>query len=116
MITVCSLCSLFSLYYISPSNYILYDLKESNNKILTKEYIIQSNKQKKIKDCIYPDNVFRIYSESLDYIPITAENIFKSENIYITKNNLVKLVNSNLIIKNKQKEPLKIIMEIYSMS
>lgn len=115
MSTVCSLCFLFSLYYISPSNYILYDFKEGNKKTLTKEYIIQPTKQKKIKNCKYPNKVFRIYSESLDCISIDVENRFKSENIYVSKNNLVKLVNSNLIIKNKQSNPLKVIIEIYAL-
>lgn len=116
MFIVCSLCSLFSLYYISPSNYVLYDFKDSNKKTLTKEYTILPNKQKKIKMCNYLNKVFRIYSDGLDYMPLTVENRFKSENTYVTKNNLVKLVNSDLIIKNKQLESLKVIIEIYTMS
>jgi hypothetical protein len=112
-VTSC-LCSLFSLYYISPSNYVLYDFKENNKRTLTKEYTIQPNKQKKIKMTKYPNRVFRIYSDKLDYVTITLENAFKSENVYVTKNNLIKLSNSNLIIKNNQNDPIKVILEIYS--
>lgn len=114
MFVTCSLCILFTLYYISPNNYVLYDFKENNKQTLTKEYTIQSNKQKIIKKSEYPNRVFRIFSDKLEYIPITLENTFKSENIYVTKNNLIKLTNSNLIIKNNQTEPIKVIIEIYS--
>lgn len=113
MFTTFSLSILFSIYYISPSNYVLYDFEESNKPTLKKEFIIQPNKQKKIKECKYPNKVLRIYSDKLDHIPITLENGFKSENIYISKNKLIKLSNSNLIIKNKTYEPLEIKIELY---
>lgn len=115
MLTTCSLCSLFSLYYVSPSNYILYDFKESNKKTLTIDYNIEKNKNKKIKECKYPNKVLRIFSDDVDYVSITLENRFKSENLYVNKNNLIKLVNSNLIIKNNSDNLLKVKLEIYSM-
>jgi hypothetical protein len=115
MFTTCSLCSLFCLYYISPSNYVLYDFKESNKKTLTIEYNIETNKTKKIKECKYPNKVLRIYSNDVDYVSVTLENKFKSENLYVNKNNLIKLVNSDLIIKNNTNKPIKVILEVYSM-
>lgn len=113
MFTTCSLCSLFCLYYLSPSNYVLYDFKESNKKTLTIEYNIETNKTKKIKECKYPNKVLRIYSNDVDYVSVTLENKFKSENLYVNKNNLIKLVNSDLIIKNNTDNPIKVILEVY---
>jgi len=115
MFATCSLCSLFCLYYLSPSNYVLYDFKESNKKTLTIEYNIETNKKKKIKECKYPNKVLRIYSNDVDYVSVTLENKFKSENLYVNKNNLIKLVNSDLIIKNNTNKPIKVILEVYSM-
>jgi len=114
MFTTCSLCSLFSLYYVSPSNYVLYDFKESNKKTITMEYNIETNKKKKIKECKYPNKVLRIFSDTLDYVSVTLENRFKSENLYVNKNNLIKLVNSDLIIKNNTDNPIKVKLEVYS--
>ena len=115
MFTTCSLCSLFCLYYLSPSNYVLYDFKESNKKTLIIEYNIETNKKKKIKECKYPNKVLRIYSNDVDYVSVTLENKFNSENLYVNKNNLIKLVNSDLIIKNNSNKPIKVILEVYSM-
>lgn len=114
MFTVISLCILFSIYYISPSNYVLYDFEPNVMSTLTKEYTIKANKQKKIKYCNYPNKVFRILSDDLDHVPIVLENRFKSENIYIGKNKLIKLVNADLIIKNTTNETFKVNVEIYS--
>lgn len=114
MSIVISLCILFSLYYISPSNYVLYDFEPSNKITLTKEYTIEPNKHKVIKNCRYSNKLFRILGNELEYIPIVLENKFKSENIYVDKNKLIKLANSDLIIKNTQTHPLKITVEIYS--
>lgn len=114
MFTTFSLSILFSLYYISPSNYILYDFTSSNKKTLTKEYVIEPHKQKIIKDTKYPDKVLRIYSNDEELISITLENKFKSENIYVSKNNLIKIVNSNLVIKNTFSKTLNVIVEVYS--
>lgn len=114
MFTVVSLCILFSIYYISPSNYILYDFEPNEKSTLTKEYTIEANKQIKIKYCKYPNKVFRILSNDLDCVPIALENRFKSENIYVNKNKLIKLVNADLIIKNTMDHVLKVSIEIYS--
>ena len=114
MMTTLSLSILFSLYYISPSNYVLYDFKESEKPTLTKEFVIQPNKHKKIKACNYPNKVLRVYSTNSEYIPVTLENRFKSENIYVTKDNLIKLANSDLIIKNKESDVVNVKMEVYS--
>lgn len=115
MFTVSSLCSLFSLYYITPYNYVLYEFKDSNKVTLTKEYSIEPNKQKKIKECNFPNKVLRIYSDEIDFVSVSLENRFKSENLYLNKNNLIKLVNSNLVIKNNTSSILKIKVEIYSI-
>lgn len=115
MFTTCSLCSLFCVYYVSPSNYVLYDFKESNKKTLTMEYNIETNKKKKIKECKYPNKVLRILSDDVDYVSITLENRFKSENLYVNKNNLIKLVKSDLIIKNNTDNPIKVKLEVYSI-
>ena len=114
MFTVSSLCILFSIYYISPSNYILYDFESNAKNTLTKEYSIEPNKQKKISYSKYPNKVFRILSNDLDCVPIVIENRFKSENIYVNKNKLIKLVNGNLIIKNTTDQALKVSIELYS--
>jgi len=114
MFIVVSLCSLFSIYYISPSNYVLYDFEPNIKSTLTKEYTIKPYKQKKIKYCSYPNKVFRILSNDVDCAPITLENRFKSENIYVSKNKLIKLVNADLIIKNTTINTLKVSIEIYS--
>lgn len=111
-ITFC-LCISFSLYYITPSNYKLYDFNENNKIVLTKEYTIGPNKNKKIKGLRYPNKMFRIFTNELEYVAITLENKFKSENIYVNKNNLIKLVNSNLIIKNNTTATIKVTVEIY---
>jgi hypothetical protein len=114
MFTVISLCISFSVYYISPSNYVLYDFDSSAKNTLTKEYSIEPNKQKKIFYSKYPNKVFRILSNELDCVPIIIENRFKSENIYVNKNKLIKLVNGNLIIKNTTEQLLKVTIELYS--
>ena len=114
MFTVISLCISFSVYYISPSNYVLYDFDSSAKNTLTKEYSIEPNKQKKIFYSKYPNKVFRILSNELDCVPIIIENRFKSENIYVNKNKLIKLVNGNLIIKNTTDQLLKVSIELYS--
>ena len=114
MSIVISLCILFSLYYVSSANYVLYDFEPSNSITLTKEYIIEPNKQKTIKSCRYPNKVFRVLGDGIDHVPIVLENSFKSENIYINKNKLIKLANSDLIIKNTTGKTLKITLEVYS--
>ena len=113
MFIVISLCILFSIYYISPSNYFLVNFDSKEKSILTKEYTIEPNKQKKIKYLKYPNKLFRILSNDLDCVPITLENRFKSENIYVNKNKLIKLVNADLIIKNTTDKLFKVSVEIY---
>lgn len=114
MITVSTLLVLFSIYYISPYNYTFYKLNDNYKMSSKKNYTIQSNDTKKIRNNKYLNKLFRIYSESDVNISTTLENKFKSENIYLTKNDLIKLNNSNLIIKNNNGYPLKVIVEIYT--
>ena len=66
-----------------------------------------------IKYLKYPNKLFRILSNDLDCVPITLENRFKSENIYVNKNKLIKLVNADLIIKNTTDKLFKVSVEIY---
>ena len=58
MFTTCSLCVLFSLYYITPSNYKLCKICDSDKLFFKKEYVIEPNKKKKIKTLKYSDNCF----------------------------------------------------------
>ena len=43
-------------------------------------------------------------------------NSFKSENIKIEPNNLIKLNNSDLIIKNNSNNSMKITIEVYTLA
>lgn len=114
MFTVVSLCILFSFYYISPNNYKLYDYNPNNNDFIFKEYTIQPQQNKKIKYSKYQNKKIRIFSDEVEYIPLVFENKFKSDNIYVNKNKLIKLVNSDLIIKNTTDKSIKIQIQIYS--
>ncbi len=115
MFTVMILCILFSIYYISPNNYLLFEYNDNNNKLISsKEYTIDINKQLKLKYSKYKNKKIKILNEQMDCIPVIFENKFKSDNIYISKNKLVKLVNSDLVIKNNLTLPIKIIISIYS--
>ena len=114
MFTVVSLCILFSFYYISPNNYKLYDYDPNNNDFIFKEYTIQPQQNKKIKYSKYQNKKIRIFSDEVEYIPLVFENKFKSDNIYVNKNKLIKLVNSDLIIKNTTDKSIKIQIQIYS--
>jgi hypothetical protein len=114
MFTVGSLCILFSFYYISPNNYVLYDMDSNNKKISSREYTIEALKQKKIKYTKYKNKKLRILSNEVDCIPIILETKFKSDNIYISKNKLIKLLESNLIIKNTTNTAIKVLVETYS--
>jgi len=113
MLITISLSILFSIYYISPNNYVLYDFSDTNIKTFTREIIILPNKCKTIKETKYPNKLLRIYKKDVNLIPVIVENKFKSENIYISKNNLIKLVNSDLVIKNTETTPMTIILELY---
>ena len=68
MFTTCSLCVLFSLYYITPSNYKLCKICDSDKLLFKKEYVIEPNKKKKIKTLKYSDNFIRIFSENIDFL------------------------------------------------
>ena len=113
MFTVISLCILFSFYYISPNNYVLFDYNSNEKYISTKEYTVQSNEQLKIEYEKYKNNKIRIYNDTVELIAIVLENKFKSDNIYIGKNKLIKLINSDLIIKNTTSNSIKIQIETY---
>jgi hypothetical protein len=113
MFTTCSLCVLFSLYYVTPSNYKLCKISESDKLLFKKEYIIEPNKKKKIKTLKYSDKYIRIFSENIDFLKVLVENKFKSENLYISKDDLIKLVKSDMIIKNDISDKIKVTVEFY---
>lgn len=113
MFTVISLCVLFSFYYISPNNYKLYDYDPNNNNFTIKEYTIKPQQHKKIKYSKYQKKKIRIFSNEAEYIALVFENKFKSDNIYVNKNKLIKLINSDLIIKNTTDKSIKIQIQIY---
>ena len=114
MFTVMILCILFSIYYITPNNYLLFEHNDNNKLISSKEYTIDINKQLKLKYSKYKNKKIKIINEQMDCVPVIFENKFKSDNIYICKNKLVKLVNSDLVIKNNLTLPIKIKISIYS--
>jgi hypothetical protein len=119
MFTVISLCILFSCYYISPNNYTLYDYNESynNNYISSKEYTIKPNEQQKLKYSKYKNKKLRIYKSNdlaNEQLSIIIENKFKSDNVCVNKNKLIKLVNSDLIIKNTSSNIFTITVNTYS--
>jgi hypothetical protein len=105
---------LFSFYYISPNNYKLYDYDPSNTNFVSKEYTIQPNKEKILKFSKYQNKKIRILKNDDECIPLVFENKFKSENTYVGKNKIIKLVNSDLIIKNTATDPIQIKIQIYS--
>lgn len=114
MFTVMSLCILFSLYYISPNNYKLSNFDPNNKIISSKEYTIDIGKQKKLNYNKFKNKKIRIINNENECMPVIFENKFKSDNIYIDKNKLISLVNSDLVIKNNLSTPMKINLEIYN--
>ncbi|AYV80086.1 MAG: hypothetical protein Gaeavirus8_17 [Gaeavirus sp.] len=105
MVIAISLCSLFTLYYILPPNYELFEFKQQTpTKILT----IQSNKELTISQHEYA--LFRIKHNKPTLV--TFEGILKSESREVTDNELVKLNSSCAIIKNITPDIL--VIEIYS--
>jgi len=114
MFTVSSLCVLFSCYYISPNNYILYDFDPNLKSMSSKEYTINSHKQKKLKYSKCENVKLGIFSNDVEHISVVIENRFKSDNICVDKGKLLKVLNSNLIIKNTTSQSIKVQVETYS--
>jgi hypothetical protein len=122
MLTTVFLCIVFSFYYITPHNYTLYEFNnKKTKKISSKELTINSKDQLVLAYTDYDKKLLKITrpnqinAEENKGICTIITNSFKSENIIIEPNNLIKLNYSDLIIKNNSTNSMKITIEIYSL-
>jgi hypothetical protein len=106
-----SLSSLFIIYYISSKNYELQTLDKSLKLIKTKNFVINSNEQKIIKTKNY---LFQVINDNDKHTNVIFENNFKTENIYVNHNDLIKTIKSTVIIKNDNDKPLNITIKYYN--
>jgi hypothetical protein len=117
MLIVIILSSLFSLYYSIPNNYNLYDFddKKSNKKTLTKLINIKSGESITLKYIKYQNKLLRIINENNNNINVIFSNIFKSQDLNVNSNKLIKLkYDSDLIIKNNDFNSINIKIELYT--
>jgi uncharacterized ion transporter superfamily protein YfcC len=113
MIIFMFLFFLLFFYYILPNNYYIYDIDTNDKIINSSEFVIQKNEEKIIKYNDYKDNKLGFINDNSECINLIITNNLKSENVKINKNKLIKLINSDIIIKNNTPEPLNIKINIY---
>jgi hypothetical protein len=111
MFIVISLCSLLCIYYVYPSNFLLFDKSNEYKIIKNIEYIIKPHKQIRIKNNDYTNKLLELISD--ERLQVLVENKFKSENVLID-NKLILLKNADLVIKNEKDSLLKCNINVYS--
>jgi hypothetical protein len=112
-IIVFILIILLLFFYITPKTYKLYDFDNIKyNLIITDKIVLESSGEYEIESEKLKNKFIKF---NIDNLNLTFTNLLKSENIKynIVKNNLIKVNNSNLIIKNNNKNSIEIIYEIY---
>jgi hypothetical protein len=108
----------FTLYYLLPNNYILYDNILNDIKPLKKIKInVKANDVYVLKYCKYKDVIIKFITNEDNYpIKILLDNILKSQNMYIKKNTFIQITNnSNLNIINTTNENIEIELNCYSI-
>jgi hypothetical protein len=108
----------FTLYYILPNNYILYDNILNDVKPLKKIKInIKANDVYILKYCKYKDVIIKFITDEDNYpIKILLDNILKSQNICIKENTSIQITNnSNLNIINTTNKDIEIELHCYSI-
>jgi hypothetical protein len=118
MMTVLFLSLLFTVYYLTPNNYLLYeyDIKTNKHTLTFKtDYIIKPNDSITLDYQQYHNYLLRIINANNSNTCIILSNDFKSENIYIDHIHLLKMVDSNLIIQNSTNENMKITIEFFNI-
>ena len=122
VIVVLSLC--FSLYYITPNNYIIYENELINNVKPLKTIKIKINKYDKYiinsnNINVYNLNnmIIKIKTESKNYpIKILLGNYLKSQNLYILENTLFQSINNSCItIINDNDKSVNLHINLYSI-
>jgi len=122
ILTTIFLCIVFSFYYTTPHNYVLYKFNnKKNKKISSKEYTINPKDQLTLGYADYDKKLLKITrpnkvnSEENKGICTIITNSFKSENVIIEPTNLILLNKSDLIIKNNSTTNMKITIETYNL-
>jgi maltodextrin utilization protein YvdJ len=101
---------LFSIYYVSPSNYSLEKVIGKTIKTKTKSFYIKSHEEKNIYS---NDSPMNISNDEKSNVLVTVGNKFKSETIYLKPTDIIKLHNSNLTIKNTSDNTIHITIKFY---
>ena len=108
----------FSLYYILPNNYILYDTIMNDVKPLKKIKInVKANSTYILKYCKYKDVIINFFTNEDNYpIKISLDNFLKSQNLCIKKNTFIQIINnSNLNVINATNKNIEIELYCYSI-
>lgn len=112
MFTTVSLSSLLCIYYITPNTWVQVEKIPNERKILkTKTFTLKSHEEKPIY--LNDDNLLIISNNENLKLQASISNNFKSETIYIDSNDIIKLNNSIITIKNTHKDPITISVKIY---
>ena len=116
ILNVLLLCIFFSSFYMTHHNYKLYEYDTKNNtKTKTNNFIIKPNDELLLEYCKYHNNLLKLTNPNSNNICVIFTNSFKSENISVTPHNLIKLIDSDLIIHNNTKNNMNIMVEIYKI-
>jgi hypothetical protein len=108
----------FVAYYLTPHNYILYEYnKKTNKKISSELLIIQPKEEHILAYSDYNDKLLKLVKENNKNsgICLIISNYYKSENVKINSNHLIKLNNSSIIIKNNSNNIMKINLELFTL-
>lgn len=116
MMTIIFLSILFSFYYLTPNNYILYQYNTlTNKKTYSKKYLIEPSKKIILNYNKYYNKLLRIQNLNIQTTCIILTNNYKSENISIKSDQLLRLNKSDLIIHNNTTDKMFIEIEIYQI-
>jgi hypothetical protein len=108
----------FSLYYILPSNYELYDIKLIHNIKPIKSLNVKIKPEKKYKinnlDFNLNDVIIEIKTNKNYPIKILLNNFLKSQNLHINDNTIFKIKNnSDICIINDNNELIDLDINFY---
>lgn len=107
---------LLIVYYASPNNYIIEEFKDDNFNIMNTEKITMEPKSEILLDYYTNKNYFiKIKSKKLNKLNMTYSNTFKSQNVKLKSNHLLKSnFYSNLKIKNNSKHKTIVTVKYYT--
>jgi hypothetical protein len=105
----------FAFYYLSPRNYTLYEYdNKTNKKTLTENFVIKPKEEIILTYKKYKNNLLKIITDK-ESLCLTFTNFYKSENVVIDSNSLIKLNESDIVIKNNSNNNMDIKVELYNI-